>query len=148
MYYCMGLQIFSYFITNMYIKGFKSRSSGTNMSVALNLLTWFWYFLIIIWWLIGRFRYKWSESCKDRSQNFCHCHIRRRLGWHQSRQIFFWHDTANRTPLRCLHNFYSIASVRAKEDMARLVPVKPSSGMTMTKILRPVFAWCSSDVQI
>ena len=48
--------------------------------------------------------------------------------------------TACRIVLCYLHRLYFTVSVIAKEYLAELVPDKPSVGMTITKILRPVFA--------
>ena len=57
---------------------------------------------------------------------------------------FFWHDTDNKNILRGLHWLYSIVGVISKAGLAGMVPAKPSFGMTMTKISRPVLAWYSS----
>ena len=71
--------------------------------------------------------------------NFGHCHAWRRLGWHQPSQAFFWYDPDYSAVLCCLCRLYFIVGVVPNEGLAWLVPAKPSVGMTMTKILRPIF---------
>ncbi len=50
------------------------------------------------------------------------------------------------TGIKNFRNRASLASAILTEGLARLVLAKPSFGMTMTKILRPVFAQHSSTV--
>ena len=82
-----------------------------------------------------------------RNRDPCHCHTKRRLGWHQPTKAFFWYDTYYRIVLCCLQRSYFIGGgVIPIEGLARLVPNKPSFGMTTTKNLRPVFTERSSNV--
>ncbi len=72
-----------------------------------------------------------AKSCKNRSWDLFHCPWSLLLVWD--------HATTNAI---CLQPSTSIVDVIPKDGFAGLVPAKPSFGMTMTKILRPVFAWC------
>ncbi len=66
-------------------------------------------------------------------------------------QSFFGYDTDYKIVLGCLHRLYSLVSVIPKERLVRPgLPILayPSFGMTTTKILRHVFPWHSSYINI
>ena len=49
------------------------------------------------------------------------CRSKRRFGWHQPSQVFFWYDTDKRIVLCCLYRLYLIAGVIPKEGLAGLI---------------------------
>ncbi len=79
-------------------------------------------------------------SSLHRPIDLCQCEPQRMLGWHQPIQAFFLYDTNYKVNLQRHQNTMLLLMPYQKEDLAGLMPAKPSFGMTTTKIMRPVFA--------
>ncbi len=71
------------------------------------------------------------------------CHAKTGIKIFVLHQAFFYYDIDYNIDSLETIKYYPIAGVIPKEGLAGLVSAKPSFGVTTTKILRPVLAWCS-----